>query len=239
MTEALPAPLIPPGIDLKSMPYTPIFRARLFGSAFHARVSDAAWRAGVTLWLKSWDQVPAGTLPGDEIELCRLAELGRDLKSWRKIKEDAMWGWIKCSDGRFHHPVVAEGVTAAWQSKEERRDRTEKARQVRLSQRMPLTGKASVARSNGTEHNITESPYTPRDAGVRQSRRAGTNFAPRPIGSVLNSSLDIWRNRLANFARTGGWVPAHGPKPGEPGCEAPADLMREILGAAIAPTEKR
>ena len=32
----------------------------------------------MTLWLKAQDQVPAGSLPGDDVELCRLAELGRD-----------------------------------------------------------------------------------------------------------------------------------------------------------------
>lgn len=111
------APLVPQEVDLRGYPFTPIFRARLFGSSFHARATDAEWRAGVTLWLKSWDQVPAGTLPGDDIDLCRLAELGRDLKTWAKIKVGAMHGWIKCSDGRLHHPVVAEGVLEAWDGK--------------------------------------------------------------------------------------------------------------------------
>jgi len=231
VADALPAPLVAADVDLKSMPFTPIFRARLFASAFHARVSDAAWRAGVTLWLKSWDQAPAGTLPDDEIELCRLAELGRDLRSWRKIKEEAMWGWIKCSDGRLHHRVVAEGVNTAWQSKESRRDRTEKARQVRLSQRPSRDSPAPVTASNRTEHNLTESPHTPREAGMRQSRRYGSPFAPRSSGGVLhNGSNDRWRTRLLAFRRTGMWVPSHGPKPGEPECEAPAELVREILG---------
>lgn len=113
MTE-LPAPLVPHEVDLRDFPFTPIFRARLFGSSFHARANDAAWRAGVTLWLKSWDQVPAGTLPDDDIDLCRLAELGRDLKAWKRVKEAALHGWSKRSDGRLHHRVVAEGVLEAW-----------------------------------------------------------------------------------------------------------------------------
>jgi hypothetical protein len=111
MTE----PLVPSDVDLRDFPFTPIFRARLFGSSFHARATDAEWRAGVTLWLKSWDQVPAGSLPDDDVDLCRLAELGRDLRAWRKIKEGAMRGWLKCDDGRLYHPVVAEGVVEAWQ----------------------------------------------------------------------------------------------------------------------------
>lgn len=113
----LPHPPIAPDVDLKGFPFTPIFRARLFGSSFHARATDSEWRAGVTLWLKSWDQFPSGSLPDDDIDLCRLAELARDLKSWKKIKVGALHGWQKCSDGRLYHSVVAEGVNEAWNSK--------------------------------------------------------------------------------------------------------------------------
>ena len=67
-----PASLVGMEIDLRGFPYKPMFRARLFVSHFHAHASDAEWRAGVTLWLKSWDQCPAGTLPVDDVDLCRL-----------------------------------------------------------------------------------------------------------------------------------------------------------------------
>ena len=120
MSDNLPAPLIPADVDLRDFAFTPMFRGRLFGSSFHARVSDAGWRAGVTLWLKSWDQMPAGTLPDDEIDLCRLAELGRDVKAWKKVAKEALWGWFKCADGRLHHRTVAEGVMEAWQAKQKR-----------------------------------------------------------------------------------------------------------------------
>ncbi|MDY0242921.1 MAG: hypothetical protein RBR34_12170 [Rhodospirillaceae bacterium] len=129
------APLVPSEVDLRDFPFTPIFRARLFGSRFHARVSDAGWRAGVTLWLKSWDQVPAGSLPGDDIDLCRLAELGRDLKSWRKIRGEALHGWFPCADGRLYHKVVAQGVCEAWDRKCAQRSRTAAARAARAAKR--------------------------------------------------------------------------------------------------------
>lgn len=118
MTDTLPAPLTPAGCSLQDFPHTPIFRSRLFGSSFHARTTDGEWRAGVTLWLKSWDQVPAGSLPDDDIELCRLAELGR--RQWAKAKAAAMRGWILCSDGRLYHPVVAQGIATAWAAKQVR-----------------------------------------------------------------------------------------------------------------------
>lgn len=130
------APLTPPGCDLRDFPHTPLFRSRLFGSTFHARATDAEWRAGVTLWLKSWDQVPAGSLPMDDIDLCRLAELARDMKTWRKVKSGALRGWIECDDGRFYHPVVAEGINNAIEHKVKQRLKTAKARIAALEKHL-------------------------------------------------------------------------------------------------------
>ena len=133
--DTLPFPLVPADADLQDFAFTPMFRARLFGSSFHARSSDSGWRAGVTLWLKSWDQVPAGSLPADDVDLCRLAELGRDLKTWARIKDEALHGWIACSDGLLYHPVVAEGVLEAWKAKLKQRHASECARIKKANQR--------------------------------------------------------------------------------------------------------
>lgn len=117
MTEQFPTPLVPAEVDLRDFAFMPLDVTRLFNSRFHAVSNDAEWRAGVTLWCKSWQQVPCGSLPDDDIELCRLAELGRDLKAWRKVRENALHGWLKCSDGRLHHPVVTEKAAEAWLKK--------------------------------------------------------------------------------------------------------------------------
>lgn len=146
MTRAEPPdPLVAPSVDLKDFPYTPIYRARLFGSAFHARATDSEWRAGVTLWLRSQDQVPAGSLPDDDLELCRLAELGRDIKAWRKLKAGALHGWVKCSDGRLYNSVVASVVYEQWDRKTSQRNRTLKARVAALEKRLSQTSDVSVA----------------------------------------------------------------------------------------------
>jgi hypothetical protein len=71
-------------------------------------------RAGVALWPKSYHQMPVGSLPEHDVELCHLAELGRDIKAWKKIKAKAMHGWKLCSDGRLYHETVAEKVLQAW-----------------------------------------------------------------------------------------------------------------------------
>lgn len=143
-------PLTPAGCDLRDFPHTPLFRSRLFGSSFHARANDSEWRAGVTLWLKSWDQVPAGSLPNDDIELCRLAELARDVKAWTKHKAGALRGWVLCSDGRLYHPVVAEGVNNAIEKKEAQRAKTFKARLAALEKRL------KEAKTDGDRLHVTE-----------------------------------------------------------------------------------
>jgi hypothetical protein len=146
----LPPPLTPAGCDLRDFPHTPLFRARLFGSSFHARATDAEWRAGVTLWLKSWDQVPAGSLPDDDIELCRLAELARDMKAWKKHKAGALRGWVLCSDSRLYHPVVAEGINTAIDAKVKQRLKTAKARIGALEKHL------KEAKTDGEKARITE-----------------------------------------------------------------------------------
>lgn len=110
----LPEPLVPPDVDLRDFPYMPVDIVRLFGSQFHAQSNDATWRAGVTLWMKSYHQVPASSLPDDDPSLIRLSELGRDTRAWRKIREGALYRWEKCSDGRLYHRVVAEKALEAW-----------------------------------------------------------------------------------------------------------------------------
>src|SRR4051812_24213773 len=105
MSETLPAPLTPADCDLKDFPATLIYRHRLRGSTFNATATDSEFRAGLNLWLNSQDQVPAGSLPDADVELCRLADLGRDAKQWRKVKAMALHGWFKCSDGRLYNRV--------------------------------------------------------------------------------------------------------------------------------------
>lgn len=118
MTDiSLPAPFVPASVDLHDFPYLPIDIGRLFGSEFHARSNDAEWRAGVTLWLKSFHEMPAGSLPDDDVVLARLAEFGRDVAAWQDVRNGALRNWVKCSDGRLYHPTVAVKALEAWISK--------------------------------------------------------------------------------------------------------------------------
>lgn len=108
MIEHSPPP-VPADADLRHYPNMPLEVARLRDSGI-AMADAEAFRCAVLLWCASWHQIPAGSLPDDDAELCRLVGLGRDLRSWRKIKGGAMRSWVVFNDGRFYHRVVCEKV---------------------------------------------------------------------------------------------------------------------------------
>jgi len=186
MADDLPPPPVPSDADLTNFAYTPLYRARLFGSAFHAKASDAEWRGGLTLWLKSQDQRPAGSLPDDDTELCRLAELGRNLRAWRKIKSGALHGWYRCSDGRLYHKTVAETVREQWDGKIAQRLRTLKARiaaiEIRLSQAKDERAKADLTdQLDALRHELSQTQ-------PQGGRRLVTDSVTGPVtGSVTDS----------------------------------------------------
>jgi hypothetical protein len=139
--------LTPPDADLQDFPFMPLHVARLRDSDLAAEAHpEACWYA-VLLWAAAWHQLPAGSLPSNEAVLARLCGLGRDLKTFRKHRDDAMRGWSECADGRLYHPVVAEQVNASWTEKLAYRDRKAK--------RTAIAEKAAKARwgesSNGAD----------------------------------------------------------------------------------------
>lgn len=113
----------------------PLYVARLRDSDLAARAHPEALWYAVMLWSASWHQLPAASLPDDEVVLAKLCGLGRDLRTFRKHRAQAMHGFVLCSDGRLYHPVVAEQAVNAWESKLQQRWRSECARIKKANQR--------------------------------------------------------------------------------------------------------
>lgn len=90
---------------------------RLRASSFDATPDDSAWRAALNLWMSSWHGDPAASLANDDGELCKAAGLGRDLRTWRKVRAVALRKWVLCDDGRLYHETVAEYALEAWLEK--------------------------------------------------------------------------------------------------------------------------
>jgi hypothetical protein len=114
-----PAPLTPADCDLTDFQYMELDVRRLRDSEFAAASDAEAFRAGLLLWCAAWHQIPAASLPDNDIELANLAGFGRVVKEWKKVREQALWGFVKCSDGRLYHPVIAEKALAAKVAKED------------------------------------------------------------------------------------------------------------------------
>jgi hypothetical protein len=92
------------------VPHFELDIARLLDSDFFAKSDGDEFKAAIALWLKSWWQVPAASLPDDDAVLAVLSGTGDE---WQFYKKMALHGWIKCSDGRLYHPVVAEKAREA------------------------------------------------------------------------------------------------------------------------------
>jgi hypothetical protein len=131
----LPEPLTPAGCDLRDFAFMPLDVQRLRDSDLAALESPECCWSAVLLWCASWHQVPAASLPDDDRVLAQLAGFGRVVKEWQRVREGALRGWIKCTDGRLYHPVVSDKACDAWESKFQQRWKSECARIKKHNQR--------------------------------------------------------------------------------------------------------
>jgi hypothetical protein len=109
MTD-FPNPLTPADCNLRDFGFMPLDVKRLLTSETWILGTGDERAAAITLWLESWHQVPAASLPDDDRMLAHLSQS----KAWKKVKAHSLRGWVKCADGRFYHPVVAEKSLEAW-----------------------------------------------------------------------------------------------------------------------------
>jgi hypothetical protein len=124
----LPAPLTPPECDLRGYDFMPLFGHRLFRSDLYEQTDGEEFKCAVKLWWEAWNQCPAGSLPDDDAKLARLADLGRDVKTWRKMRDAVLRGFVLCSDGRLYHKALCEWAMEAYERRVRDRQRKRKWR---------------------------------------------------------------------------------------------------------------
>lgn len=107
-------PLVPSSVDLNDFAFMPFEFQRLFASETWILSNDAEKVAALTLWGRSWHEVPAGSLPADDRMLAHLSGAG---PRWKKVKPMALRGWKLADDGRYYHPFVCEKALEAWAEK--------------------------------------------------------------------------------------------------------------------------
>lgn len=167
---ATPDPLTPADCDLRGMAFMPLDVSRLIDSDLFALSTGDEFKAAVALWCKSWGQVPAASLPDDDRILAHLSGAGH--AAWCDLSRDiVLRGWVKCSDGRLYHPVVAEKALEALPRRRDYQDRKtndadRKARERQdrkaLFSALKVKGiscdfntKTSVLRQMAAQHDVT------------------------------------------------------------------------------------
>jgi hypothetical protein len=168
MTDALPAPLVPAEVDLRDYDNFPLEFRRLFASETWLLGTPEEKLAAFCLWCESWYGTPASSLPDNERILAHLSQAGHQ---WPKLREHVMRGWVKCSDGRWYHPVVAEKALEAWAKHKKQSSKGKAGALKRWG-----TGIASATKNNGTGN----APAIPKNGtGIAQaSKTDGTGNAP-------------------------------------------------------------
>ena len=144
-----PPPMTEVDCDLAGLPWMPLHGPKLLSSDFNATASDAEFRAAINLWLAAYLQKPAASLPNNDRVLANLAGFGRDLKGWAKVRDMALYGFVKCSDGRLYHPFLAAEAKKAWTHRLRERDRKADYRQ-RLAKQVSENTAKGMAMSRGT-----------------------------------------------------------------------------------------
>jgi hypothetical protein len=128
LSEARPEPMVPPEVDLRDFAFMPLDVLRLRDSDLSAVATGEEFKAAVLLWCAAWHQVPAASVPNDDRWLARHSGAG---PGWRKVRTEALRGFVECSDGRLYHEIVAEKAIQSWQAKLAQRAKTRNATEAR------------------------------------------------------------------------------------------------------------
>lgn len=96
---------------------------RLMASELVALSTHEVIGAALLLWCRSWKQRPAASLPDDDRVLAAFARL--PLPRFRKLRDEVLRGFVKCSDGRLYHPVMAAEAINAYAKKQSFRKKRE------------------------------------------------------------------------------------------------------------------
>lgn len=216
----LPAPLNDASCDLRGFRWMKLDITALLNSDFNMTGDDTAWRAGVTLWLRAWHQVPAGSLPANELTLCNLAGFARDMKSWRRIRDTALHGFVLCSDGRLYHGYLCKLAKDAIQEKGrfERRKAADRDRK-RVGQQVDAeTNSTGIPPEPTQEFQPTGDGIPTENGGAERSGAEKTGKEERKEESVTAPSA---QQRTMLMGVTGGCTPVAAGRSTE--VEKPAD----------------
>lgn len=101
-----PSPFLPNDVDLNGidMPFEISFVRAKEWESLSSRPSVAF--AKINLICESWEQLPAASLPKDNLKLMALSKCP-SLDEWEDIRDEVLQDWVLCSDQRFYHQKIS------------------------------------------------------------------------------------------------------------------------------------
>lgn len=212
-TGELDAPPIPADIDVRNLDEFMLNVERFMASELVAISSHEAIAAALFLWCRAWKQVPAASLPDDDRVIAAFARLSPT--RFKKLRNQIMRGFVKCSDGRWYHTVLAETALAAFRYKQsfqrKREQDAERLRKWRESQgkthlethsetRFTTEGQAQEQEQLSEGAN-PESTSTSKVVKKHKSTRVGELCKRlREIGIDAAPHLPAWNTLLPRFS---------------------------------------
>lgn len=177
MSEPLPDPLVPAEVDLRDFAFMPLDVLRLRDSDLSTIATGDEFKAAVLLWCAAWHQVPAASVPNDDRWLARHSGAG---PAWRKVRAEALRGFVECSDGRLYHPVVAEKALESWQRKQSQRERTRLATEARQQRNVQRNEVRDVDRDDARneQRNVVQGTGTGTGTGKTSKATARASRLP-------------------------------------------------------------
>jgi hypothetical protein len=209
-----PEPLTPKGCDLTGSEFTAVDHNWLLNSSFQAESTGDEYKAGLTLLIRSHQQIPAASVPNNDRVLASWCQVS--LREWQSMKARVLAGldFVLCSDDRYYCSRAAAFARSQWVARLESRLKSARAnekqhgghygseelgRLLEDAERFSLrfgdvpTGKKKLSRKE-----LPRSPQT--SQGIGSAKEEGANPLDSHARGASEYDDDGWTEEFGDYA---------------------------------------
>lgn len=193
-TTELPAPLTPDDCNCTDLDGFMLNVERLMASELVALSTHETIGAALLLWCRAWKQTPAASLPDDDRTNAAFARL--PLTRFKKIKDEVMRGFVKCSDGRLYHRTLASEAGRAFERKQafrkKRETDAERLRKWRNGERETPNETPGETEPETPDETQSETRFVAEGQGQGQGRDREKKNSPKPPKGDSTRFDEFW-----------------------------------------------